>query len=330
MRRIYFILFMVLIILVVSIFVISVCFTLPDTSINTDTRAKRADFHFVMIGQGTDEMFNEQVHKGAFKAADELGAVVEVCVVRPAETFTSENYFDMALESKVDGIAIQVTSSEKIIPYLIKAENLDTPVVTFETDSSILMNIPTIGTNSYQVGKEAGKLAIACKTDTAANIAVILNGFSNMDENPSKNLKISGMADAFKGFPDMKISVVKKTDGGVFSAEKITSEILKNYPDINLIVATNEMDTLGIIDVIVDFNKVGQIDVIGYGSMQEIIKYIKRNVIYGTVVSDPYKIGYESIKALVEICRTGYSSSYMDTGVSTYTRVNVDEYKEAE
>jgi ribose transport system substrate-binding protein len=325
MKRIYIILFSVLLVLIASIFIVSILFSLPDITTLSDTKAKGIQYHYVMIGQGTDETFNEQIKNGAAQAANDLGAVVEVNNVRPSDTFTVERYFDMALDSKVDGIAVQVIDSNAIQPYLKKAEALKIPVVTFETDSQL--NVPTIGTNSLRVGNEAGKLALKCKKDGKAEIAVILNSFSNSEKQPAENLKIAGMAEILNGTPGMHLrsEAVKKTDGGVFSAEKVTSEILREFPDINLIVATNEMDTLGVIDVIVDAYKVGRVDVIGYGSLPEIVQYIKRNVIFGTVVADPYKIGYGSIKALVDISKTGNTTFYQETGVSAYTKENADE-----
>ena len=326
MKSIYIILLAVLLVLITSIIVVSIFFSLPVAS-GTVSNKKADSYHFVMIGQGTDEAFNNRIHSGAQQAAQDYNAAVEIYNVRPSDTFTVEKYLDMALHSKVDGIAIQIIDNEKIEPYLKKAEDLKIPIVSYETDNTSSLDIPIIGTNSFQVGNEAGKLAVECRNGSA-NTAVILNGFSSSEENVSKNLKITGIADAFKGYPLMQVTVVKKTDGGVFGAEKITSEILKEYPEVNLIIATNEMDTLGVIDMIVDFNKVGLIDVIGYGNLPEINKYIERNVMYGTVVSDPYTIGYESIHALAEIRKTGYSSLSYNTSVFSYTKKNIKDYKE--
>ena len=282
-----------------------------------------------MIGQVSDEEFSSKVHKGALDAASELGVAVEMSNVRPSRMYSVEELFDMALDAKVDGIAIQVNNGESVMPSFQKAKDLGIPVVIFETDSFSLKNITTIGTNGFQAGFEAGRLAIEC-SQGSADIAVILNGFSSSDETVSKNLKISGMLDAFKDYSNMKISVVQRTDGGVFGAEKVAKDILLDYPNVNMIVAFNEMDTLGIIDVIVDANKVGKIDIIGYGALPEIMKYVKRNVVFGTVASDPYRIGYESVKALADICKSGYTSAYFDTGVFSYTKKNMDTINDEE
>lgn len=327
MKGIYLILIAVLVTFMGAVIAISLAYALPRAENSAEAASTKASYHYAMIDQVSDEEFTAKVHKGALDAATELGVAVEMSNVRPSRMYSVDELFDMALDARVDGIAIQVSNSESVLPSFEKAKDLGIPVVIFETDSFSLKNITTIGTNGFQAGYEAGKLAIKC-SQGEADIAVILNRFSSSDETVSKNLKISGMVDAFKDYPNMKISVVQRTDGGVFGAEKVAKDILRDNPNVNMIVAFNEMDTLGIIDVIVDANKVGTVDIIGYGALPEIMKYVKRGVVYGTVASDPYRIGYECIKALADISKSGYTSAYFDTGVFTYTKDNIEETDE--
>ena len=74
-------------------------------------------------------------------------------------------------------------------------------------------------------------------------------------------------------------------------------------------------------------NKVGDVSIVGYGELPEILRYVENGVIYGTLVGDGKKIGYESIKSLVQLRETGRTSSYVDTGVYVITRENVIDYK---
>lgn len=311
---------------VITVCVVSFGLAIPDTLSASNAVSKNTHYHFVMIGQSTDEAFSAQIHKGALQAASDYGAAVEFNDVHSSDIYSSNEIFDMAMASRVDGIAVQITDSKFDLSNFENAKQSGIPAVTFETDSVAIKNITTIGTNRFQAGYEAGKMAVDCMKGNA-NIAVILNGFYNSSESAATNLKY-GMSDAFKNYPNMKFVVTQVTEGGVFDADKVTKDILNNHPEVNLIVATNELDTLGIAKVLVDNNRVGNPNVVGYGALPDTMRYIKSGVIYGTVVSDPYKIGYDSIKALVDIKESGYSSSYLATTVYTYTKENVDEYKE--
>ncbi len=329
MKAIYIILLAVLLAFIVTVVVVSLGLSMPDIENTAFSKTGKAQYHFVMIGQNADEAFNSKVHSGAMEAAKDLNVAVEIEDVRPADVYSAKELFDKALASHVDGIAIQLRDNNISSEDLAKASDMGISVVTFEADSAISANIPTIGTNNFRAGAEAGKMAIRC-LDGKGHVAVILNGVSSKDENSQKNMRVSGMLDVFKNYPMMKIPAVQRTEGGIFSAEKATLDILRDYPDINLIVATNEMDTLGIVDVLRDKNLLNRISVIGYGAQPETMAYVRRGVIYGTVVSDPKKIGYESIKALADLQESGYISSYNDTGIFTYTLENVEQYKETE
>lgn len=284
----------------------------------------RAGFHFVMIAEGSDESFYLSVQEGANKAASEFGAVVETQGLWLADEASLIDYLAAMIDAKVDGIALQVTSEEMCAPLVALARERGIPIIVFESDTQLLINTPTIGSNSFQIGSVAGELAIEA-ADGKAEVAIILS--SSAGAEASRSLLVAGMADVFAKYPDMHIiAKADKKTGMVFGASEVTKTLLNEHPEVDLIIATNEKDTLGVVDVVVDANRVGSITIIGNGTLPETMDYIRRGVIYGTVASDPAKIGYESIKALVDIRQFGFTSNYLDTGVYRYTAKNVDEY----
>ena len=74
-----------------------------------------------------------------------------------------------------------------------------------------------------------------------------------------------------------------------------------------------------------DLNKVGQITIIVMTIRLKSSGTLKR-VIYGTVVANPYEIGYESIRSLVEIKKIRTTSDYVDTGARVVTVNNIGDY----
>jgi ribose transport system substrate-binding protein len=71
---------------------------------------------------------------------------------------------------------------------------------------------------------------------------------------------------------------------------------------------------------VVDYNKVGEIKIVGYGDSEDILDYINKGVIYGVVMNDPYKMGYNSIKSLVEIKEKNNVSAFIDTDLKIITK----------
>ncbi len=66
-------------------------------------------------------------------------------------------------------------------------------------------------------------------------------------------------------------------------------------------------------------NMVGKVQLIGFGDNEVIKEYIDKGIILGTIVRNPYRIGYSAVMALQEICSIGYTSAYVDTGISIIT-----------
>jgi ribose transport system substrate-binding protein len=125
----------------------------------------------------------------------------------------------------------------------------------------------------------------------------------------------------------MKVVKTYSSKMGILSAEEITQTVISGSDNINAIFTTSSVDTIGSAQLIVDRNKVGSIAIVGYGDTEDILRYISKDIIFGTVMSDPYKMGYESLKALIDIKEKNNVSTFIDTGVKVITKSNLDEYE---
>ncbi|MHB8063614.1 MAG: substrate-binding domain-containing protein [Ruminiclostridium sp.] len=281
------------------------------------------DYHFVVIAPSSYDSFWSDVKKGAFKAAKDLNVAVEFNSPRFTNLEEELQYLNIAIASNVDGIATHVLDEEMFTPVINNAIKNSIPVVTVESDAKNSNRIAYIGNNNYQVGSVGGKM-IADATGGKAKVAIILNGYSSELGDVSQNLRVTGFKDtisAYKG--NVEVESIRTSGMGFFSAGEITNELITKNPEINAIFCTNPRDTLGTTQMVVDLNKVGQIKVVGYGSYKEVMRYIDKGVIYGSVVSNPIDMGYKSIKALVEIKKTKRTSAYVDTGVYAVTKANI-------
>lgn len=330
MKNIYTVLIIVLFIIFTSAFAFSIFyFQKSDLTLSADSmpkdNTKRPEYHFAIIAQNTDDPFWQSVKKGALEAARVFNVAVEFNGPRFTNIVEELQYLDIAIASRVDGIATHVLDDKQFTPLIDKAVNMNIPVVTIETDAKTSKRSSFIGTNSFKLGDEGGKL-IAEAAGGKAKVAVILNSYSDDGENIAQNLRVAGFRDAIKNYPEIEIKTVQSSRMGIFSAEEVTQEILNKFPDVNAIFCTSSKDTIGAAQVIVDFNRVGDVTLIGYSDLKEVLRYVEKGVIYGTVISNPVNMGYESIKALVELKKKKRTSSYVDTGVNVVTGKNLAEY----
>ncbi|MCX7922961.1 MAG: substrate-binding domain-containing protein [Clostridia bacterium] len=295
-----------------------------NPSFNEST--SKAQYHFAVIVHNTVDPFWLSFKEGITTAAEELNVEVEFNGPRFTNIDEELQYLDIAIASKVDGILTHVGDEERFRPLINKATEKNIPCITIKDDSADSKRIAFIGTNNYKSGQEAGRLLVEA-TGGKAGVAVILNTFNNdYKKNLSQNLYLTGFKEAVKSFSTVNITTIRYTGNGIFNAEEVTREVLNEFPEVNAILCTSSKDTTGAAQVLVDINKVGSVIIIGCDNTPEILRYIDKGIIYGTVASNPYMMGYEGIKTMVEAKRKKRTSSYIDTGVEVINSKNLHEF----
>ncbi|HWQ29606.1 MAG TPA: sugar-binding protein [Negativicutes bacterium] len=281
-------------------------------------------YHFYLIAQNSVDPFWKELRRGLEDAAKEQKVAVEFNAPRFNDPEEERRFLDIAVTSEVDGIITHVSSDIDFTELINKAVIKGIPVVTLENDDKDSNRNSFVGTNSFEIGKAAAELMIKA-TAGRANIAVIVSNDLNLDT-ISQNLKMNGFLSTIKDFPGMKVVKTYTSKMGILSAEEITQSIVSGNDNINAIFTTSSTDTIGSAQLVVDRNKVGRITIVGYGDTEDILRYISKDIIYGTVMSDPYRMGYESINALIDIKEQNNVSTFIDTGVKVITKDNVEEY----
>ncbi|GAB6087067.1 substrate-binding domain-containing protein [Alkaliphilus crotonatoxidans] len=291
---------------------------------NVPFYSESPNYHFYFVGQNSVDPYWKEIRRGVEDAAKDYNVVVEFNSPRfnnPAEEL---KYLDMAISARVDGIITHVSNVQGSTELINRGYTEGIPIVTIENDNKNSNRNAFVGTNSFLLGKEAGELMVEA-TNGRARVAIVVNSDLDLDS-ASQNLKMNGFLSAIKEYPDMQVAEVYTSQLGILSAEEITQNIINHQSEINAILTTSSVDTLGAAQIIVDRNKVGSICLVGYGDLENILRYIMMDIIYGTVISDPYQMGYEAVKALIDIKDNNNVSTFIDTGVKVITRENIHDY----
>lgn len=284
-------------------------------------------YHMQVIIQNTDEHFWTQFKEGAMAASKDLEVYAEFVTIPPRNTTALTEAIDKAIYSQVDGIAFQPVDYERAEEATLKALSEGLAVVNYENDKYLIPEVSAVGSNSYDIGYTAGSMIVpAVGTDNPANIVVILDEGSSQGDSQYKNMKIQGLLDATSMYSKINLIETYTLDAGMFEAERLTNTIISSRKDVNVIICVDEKSTPAVAQVLVDRNKVGEIKVIGYGTMSQTLDYIRRGVIYGTVNPKAYEIGYQTVSQMFDSLRgvTISDSSYTEQFI--IDKDNVEEY----
>ncbi|MCX7903541.1 MAG: substrate-binding domain-containing protein [Caloramator sp.] len=301
--------------------------------LNVDNKAIKSVFlkpkyHFYFIVQNSVDPFWMETIKGAEAAARDFNVVVEFCAPRFNDPKEELRFIDIATLSKVDGIITHAFNTEDFTKLIDRAFYKGIPVITLENDNSKSKRYAFVGTNSFEIGKKAAQLLVKA-TEGKAKVAVISNSDSEGDS-IENNLKMNGFLSTIKDYPDMKIIRYYTSKMGILSAEEITQKIIDSNEGINAIFTVSSADTLGAAQLIVDRNMVGKITLVGYGISEEINRYIEKEIIFGTVASDPYRMGYESVKALVDVKQGNNIPTFIEAEIKVITKDELNNFRKRE
>lgn len=291
----------------------------------TKVQGKTPEYHIQIITQNTDEHFWTLFQEGAQAAATDMNVYVEFVPIAPRNADALVDTVKKAIYSRVDGIAMQPADFEKTKKVTQDAINAGIAIVNYENDKYLISEVPEVGSNSYDVGYTAGAMVQPAVGSAEAKVAVILDEGNSQGDSQYKNMKVQGILDAISIYGKINLEDVYTLDAGMFEAERLTSSIIKKK-NINVIICTDEKSTPAVAQVLVDSNKVGDIKIIGYGTMSQTLDYIKRGVIYGTVSPDAYGIGYQTVKQVYGSLKGEAVSDSNYTDLFTIDDSNIDKY----
>ncbi len=310
---------------VLSVMLVNLYNTVDDVAA-VHQPASQPEYHIQLVTQSSNEHFWTTFKKGALAAGEELSIYVEFVDIAQRDAAAAAEKVEKAIYAGVDAIALQAADLNTTSQVLQQAQQAGLAVLTFENDIFFIPNIATVGSNSYDIGFTAGTMGAAARGGRAT-VAVLIDDSGEEDENRYKNLKLQGLLDAFSAYEDIKIEDIYTLNAGRFEVERLTGKILEQTPQVDLIICTDERNTPGVAQTLVDANRVGDIAVIGYGAMPQTLNYIERGVIYGTITPAAFDIGYYTVAQLRLLLEGRQISDNLNTDIYTVTSQNLAEYK---
>lgn len=289
--------------------------------------------HVMVILDESNQAYSEAFEKGMRETADTLEIAIEIIKIN-GDRYIQEvvDRMDMAMYAKVDGIILHAYNNDLIIEKIDQARNMDISVITLNEDLPQSSRDIYVGVNRYYMGTAVGK-AIAQGTNGIGKVAIVEGKAyeSSMDKTSEdvSDLLLLGIQNVFQNYIDLDIELVKYTEEGVLSAESIALDIIKNEKDIDAIFCTNGPNTLGMVQVIIDQNKVNDFTLIGFGDDDEILSYIEKGkIIYATIVIPNEGIGRNAIQAFSDLKNKKIVTSHMDADIKVINNQNIEAYRE--
>jgi ribose transport system substrate-binding protein len=294
-------------------------------------------YHYALISEEEDSEFWEAIYQGALEKGKEEEAYVERIGKNLSVSYSLEDRIKIAIASKVDGIILEPNGEAAVYDLINEADEAGIPVVTVLKDSyqskdnyqyhntKLSRRISFVDINSYSQGQAYGKQVAELMDGGKSNVVVLMND-DNKDS--SQNVIYSSILEMI-GSHQASVKPESINTQNAFSAEEDIRNIIMNKdnpPDV--LVCLTADDTLSAYRAVVEYNRVGQIDIIGYYDSDIILRAIEKNIVHSTMTTDANLMGAYCVEALTEYRKSHKVNDYYSVGITVINKDNVNQFIE--
>lgn len=331
-------------------------FTMYVDHFTKESDPNQYDKYYIMIAENNSSSFWQSVYRGAYEEGLLQDSYVDLLNGAFDHNYSKEDMMRIAIASEVDGIIVAADESDEMTELINEAAANEIPVVTLYGDNTQSERCAFVGIGSYDLGREYGRQVLEVMqkkqlpgvqirvtplydengvrlmwTETMEYLPVkVMVLVSPHTQDSGQNILCSGIQETIdnekKDDVEIELSLVTIDDTSTFSMEESIRDIFIEEEQPDIIVCLNELSTACVYQAVVDYNKVGQVNILGYYASDTILKAVDRNVIYSTVTIDAAQMGKYCVEALTEYNTFGNTSQYFIADIELINKDNVAEY----
>lgn len=298
--------------------------------------------HYVLITDATEREYWNEIYEGALQEGKQNGEYIEWFGKSMDSIYEINDLLRIAIHASVDGIILPGEEQDQERETLInEAIGAGIPVITVKSDNSKSMRQCYVGINNYNLGQIYGEQIIKLiekqtngvneqlleqekskeKNKLKKRVYVLAN---STVKDPNQSIILLAIQDKLEEkygtYIPVEVKLMEVENDSTFAAEELIRDYFVNSsktPDI--MVCLNPMYTQCAFQAAVDYNKVGQVEILGYYDSDSIVNAVAKNIIDSTIAIRTEEMGVACVKALFEYEKTGYVSSYESIDVHLIT-----------
>lgn len=284
--------------------------------------------HVAMIKGNSDDVFWTSVYEGAREAGAARDCYVENFGAELSEDYSTEELFEMAIAARVDGIIVEASSSSKLEELINRGTEAGIPVITVIGDAKNSQRKSFVSANDYTLGEMYGREIVDATHGMSQAKVTVVTSSDGTEATP--NLIYSGISETVAQLRnDIELTALSIDSSGEFeSEESMRNLVLKGVGRPDVIVCLSAIDTVSAYQCVIDYNMVGEIQIVGYYKSKEVLEGIQKGIVKSTVEVNAQEIGQISVEGMCDYITEEYVSEYLPVEAELITKDNVDKYME--
>ena len=274
-----------------------------------------------MVVKSTQTDFWRSVFAGAEAAAAEYN--VELSTMGPATEEDYETQNEMIAGAVADGAEALVFSA---IDFVENAAAVDAAgqagvkIVSIDSGVGSDQVSTYIGTDNYAAGRMAAQAALE---QVEGPLTV---GLVNYDEGTANGQERErGVRDALEESGRARVAASVNTLVEAGRARTDTADLLRNNPEVNVVVAFNEPTSVGAAQAVEELGLEEEIFLVGFDSNVATVEGLQTGSMDALIVQNPYAMGYLGVESAYRLLtgQGGALEPTVDTSTQIVSRSNL-------
>lgn len=255
---------------------------------------------------------------GCKMAAEEYGSKLEVMAPDKEENIEEQNrLLKAAIEKEPDAILFSPSSMSASDKLLKKAKEKGIRITYIDSYTEEELQDLTVATDNVEAGRRLGEYARTL-LDKDSRLAIVshVKGVSTAVE------REQGFREGLGDYAKNIVEVVYCNSLFEKSYE-LTNELMKKYPDLEMIAGMNEYSAVGVGRAVSDAGAKDRIAVVGVDCSQEAINLMEMGVYKGIIVQKAFRMGYMGVEETIHMLNGDSVAKNIDSGCELVTPDNM-------
>lgn len=257
---------------------------------------------------------------GAELGAEELGAELEVYGTdTEAEVEEQIELIRSCIEKKPDAMLVAAGDYSRTTAVLREVK--DSGIKLILLDSLVDQHIADaeVCTDNYGAGVELGEYAKnLIDEDSVIGIVGHVKGTSTAAD------REKGIRDGLGAYEEQVADIVF-CDSSYDRAYTLTQEMLTKYPDMDVLIGTNQYAAVGAARAVKDMGMEEQIQMVGFDNSIEEIQYLEEGIFQAIIIQKPFNMGYLGVEQAINVLNNREVEYNLNSGSMLITADNLYE-----
>lgn len=269
-------------------------------------------YHFALIAEEADNEYWRMIEQGARKFADEHHIYLEYVAPQKADDDQLLKLLDRMLSMKVDGIITQGIEGKRFVNLALKGLDRRIPMITIDTDVKSSARKAYVGTDNFHAGQLAAQTIIN-HTTGEQYVGIVTGRLVAVNQQE----RIAGFKEAVESEERIHIVDIKESNITQIGAAQATYSLLKEYPEINVLIGMSALDGIGIVEGLQEIAPHKNVYITAFDILPETLSLMDKGKIDTVISQYPKEMGYKAMEVMMEL----QNGDLLDNQIFTDTKI---------